>query len=84
MWCDKIISMSKRLKAIMERIDQWPKQAQEDAVHSLLAIEEEYLGGDDLLPEDRAALERSADDVRLGRFANDETVRKTFDQYRRA
>ena len=76
--------MSKRLKALMNRIEHWPKQAQEDAVHSLLAIEEEYLGGDDLLPEDRAALEQSAEDVRLGRFADDEAVRETFDRYRRS
>ena len=76
--------MTDRLKALMERIERWPKQAQDDAVNSLLAIEEEYLGGDDLSPEDRAALERSAEDVRLGKFADDEDVRETFDRYRRA
>ncbi len=76
--------MTDRLKALMERIERWPKQAQDDAVNSLLAIEEEYLGGDDLSPEDRVALERSAEDVRLGKFADDEDVRETFDRYRRA
>ncbi len=76
--------MTDRLKALMDRIERWPKQAQDDAVNSLLAIEEEYLGGDDLSPEDRVALERSAEDVRLDKFADDEDVRETFDRYRSA
>jgi hypothetical protein len=76
--------MSNRLRALITRIEQWPKQAQEDAVNSLLAIEEEYLGGDDLSPEDRVALERSAEDQREGRFADDEDVREIFNRYRGA
>ena len=76
--------MSNRLKALINRIEHWPKQAQEDAVNSLLAIEGEYLGGDDLSPEDREALERSAEDVRVGRFADDKDVSETFNRYRRA
>lgn len=76
--------MSNRLKAIINRIEHWPKQAQEDAVNSLLAIEGEYLGGNDLSPEDREALERSAEDVRLGRFADDEEVQAALDRYHQA
>lgn len=34
--------------------------------------------------EDRAALERSAEAVRLGRFATDDAVQKIFDRVRRA
>jgi hypothetical protein len=75
--------MSNRLKAIINRIEGWPKQAQEDALNSLRAIEQDYLGGDDLTPEDCEALSRSAEDVRLGRFANDEDVQEAFARYRR-
>ena len=74
--------MTHRLKKIVDRIAHWPKQAQEDAIQSLHAIEQEYLGGDDLLPEDYAALARSAEDVRLGRFADDEDVKEIFNRHR--
>jgi predicted transcriptional regulator len=37
----------------------------------------------ELSPEDREALERSAEDVRRGRFATDEEVRRIFDRYQR-
>jgi hypothetical protein len=37
----------------------------------------------DLSPEDREALARSAEDVRRGRFATDQEVRRFFDRYRR-
>lgn len=34
-----------------------------------------------LSDEDRAALERSAEDIRQGRFATDEAVQKVFDRF---
>jgi hypothetical protein len=37
----------------------------------------------ELSPEDREALERSAEDVRRGRFATDEEVKRIFDRFRR-
>jgi predicted transcriptional regulator len=36
----------------------------------------------DLSPEDREALERSAEDIRRGRFATDEEVKQLFDRCR--
>jgi len=36
----------------------------------------------DLSPEDREALERSAEDVHRRRFATDEEVKQLFDRYR--
>ena len=76
--------MTNRLKALFNRIEHWPKSAQDEAVHSLLAIEEEYLGGGDLSPEDRVALERSAEDVRLGRIADEAEALAVFERYRNA
>jgi hypothetical protein len=37
----------------------------------------------ELTPDDREALKRSAEDVRSGRFAADEDVKRVFDRYRR-
>jgi hypothetical protein len=50
----------------------------------LETIEEEFLGSFELSSDDREALERSAEDVRNGRFATDENVRKVFGRYRSA
>ncbi|HEY6257634.1 MAG TPA: hypothetical protein VIY51_17775 [Xanthobacteraceae bacterium] len=41
------------------------------------------MGPHELSAEDRDALARSAEDVRLGRLASEEQVRKVFDRYRR-
>ncbi len=76
--------MTDRLKQLVNRIGLWPKQAQEEAIQSLRAIEEEYLGGNELSPEDQAALEHSAEDVRFGRLATDAETEDVFNRYRRA
>jgi hypothetical protein len=72
------------VKAVLGRVLTWPAPAQEQAVASLRAIEDEWVGSLELSSEDREALERSADDVRQGRFAEDDEVREVFGRYRRA
>jgi hypothetical protein len=76
--------MSNKLRDLMKRAEHWPEGAQEEAVASLQAIEEELVGLYELSPGDRAALERSDEDVRLGRFASEEQVSEVFGRYRRA
>jgi hypothetical protein len=72
------------VKAVLGRVLTWPAPAQEEAVASLRAIEDEWVGSFELSSDDREALERSADDVRHGRFAGDDEVREVFGRYRRA
>jgi hypothetical protein len=72
-----------QLKAVLDRVLAWPPQAQEEAIASLQTIEEEFLGSHEISSADVEALERSADDVRAGRFATDEEVKKTFGRFRR-
>jgi hypothetical protein len=67
-----------RLKELVERVEGWPKQAQEDAVASLETIEEEYFGVAELSADDIEALEQSAEDIRLDRFASEAEVREVF------
>ena len=76
--------MSNKLKALMERAEHWPEGVQEEAIASLQSIEEELLGLYDLSSDDRAALERSGEDVRHGRFASDARVSDVFGRYREA
>ena len=76
--------MSKeQIRVVLDRVLTWPRQAQEEAVASLQTIEEEFMGSHELSAEDHEALERSAEDVRHGRFATEEDVNRFFDRYRR-
>jgi hypothetical protein len=72
-----------QVKAVLDRVLTWPPEAQEEAVASLVTIEEEFMGSHELSSDDREALLRSAEDVRQGRFATDDQVKTTFDRYKR-
>ena len=74
--------MNDRLKNLMERVQHWPEGVQEEAIDSLQSIEEELLGLYEVSSDDRAALLRSEEDVRLGRFASEGQVREVFNRYR--
>ena len=76
--------VTKALKDILNRIEAWPETAQDEAVATLQAIEEEFQQPYTLTDEDHSALERSADDVRQGRFATNEAVQEVFGRFRRA
>jgi hypothetical protein len=73
-----------QITALMERAADWPEQAQAELVAAMLQIEAKYGGVYQVDDEERAALERSAEDVRTGRFAFDEEVAKFFARIRRA
>jgi hypothetical protein len=75
--------MNPQLKNLIERVDTWPKEAQEEALQLLLALEQEYAEPYELSPEDRAAIDRSLADMREGKFATDEQVAALFDRFRR-
>lgn len=72
------------IKALIERASTWPPEAQAELAQSIIEIENRYRGRYRLDAEERAALERSADDVRHGRFATEDEVRGLFDRIRRA
>jgi hypothetical protein len=62
---------------------KWSREAPEKAVASLQMIAEEFMDSHELSAKDHEALERSAEDVRHGRFAKEEEVNRIFDRYRR-
>lgn len=74
--------MPNKLKELLARVETWPEAVQDEVVASIEAIEEEFLGVNDLSSDDVAALERSAEDVRHGRFATEEQVREVFGRHR--
>ena len=72
------------LKKYLQRIPAWPREAQDELVRSMVEIERRYSERYQLDDEERAALERSADDVRKNRFATDDDVEAAFTRYHRA
>ena len=66
---------------MLDRILTWSPEAQEEAFASLQTIEEEFMGSHELSSEDFEALERSPEDVRHGRFATDEDIKRVFGRY---
>lgn len=74
--------MPNKLKELLARVETWPEAVQDEVVASIEAIEEEFFGVNDLSSDDVAALERSAEDVRHGRFATEEQVREVFGRHR--
>ena len=76
--------MNAKLKELIERVETWPEETQEEVIEILLSIEQARLTDYELTDEDRAALARSAEDVRAGRFAPDEQVSELFERNRRS
>jgi hypothetical protein len=69
---------------IVERVPEWPEQAREELVESMLSIEARYYGVYITTKEDRVALKKSAEDVHEGRFASNEDTKKVFHRFNRA
>ena len=81
--CYNETMVSKALKKILDRIETWPERAQDEAAATLEAIEQDLLTPQSMSDEDKQALERSAEDVRQGRFAADQAIAELFGRYRR-
>jgi hypothetical protein len=75
--------MNVKLKELIERVDSWPTEAQEEAVQMLLALEHERVEPYELTAEDRAAIDGSIQDMRQGRLATDDEVAAAFSRARR-
>ena len=75
---------TKTLKQLLDRIPQWPKAAQDELLRSITEIETRYSNLYHVTDEDRAALGRSAQDIRKSRFASDDEVEAAFGRYHRA
>jgi hypothetical protein len=75
--------MNAKLKDIIDRVETWPEQAQEDAAQLLLALEQEYAEPYELSEEDRRAIDRSLEDMQQGKFASDDQVASIFDRSRK-
>jgi hypothetical protein len=76
--------MNSKLKELIERVQTWPEEVQEEVLEVLLAIEHGRITTYRLSEEDREALARSAKDVREGRLVADRQVSEFFERNRRS
>jgi hypothetical protein len=72
------------LQKYLQRIPAWPKEAQAELVRSIAEIEHRYTELYHVDDDERAALERSAEDVRQKRFASEHDIEAAFTRSHRA
>jgi predicted transcriptional regulator len=66
--------MDKALENVIDRLPSWPKDAQEQALKSLLAIEAAQVGPYRLSPAEEKAVAEGREQARRGEFVSDEEV----------
>ena len=76
---------AKVLKDVMERVETWPKEAQEELAEIALEIDAGLQGGVyHATPEELAGIDRGLKAANEGRFASDKQVDAVFAKHRRA
>jgi predicted transcriptional regulator len=74
--------MNKKLEILLERVSEWPEEAQAELMQSIVEIEAKHVGIYRLSDDERAAVKRGLQEMREGNFATDEQVAAVFDRYR--
>jgi hypothetical protein len=74
--------MNKMAESILERIADWPEEAVEELVKSMLDIEHRHVGVYKTSDDERRAILRGLNEMRQGKFATDEEVAAVFNRYR--
>ena len=70
-----------KVESLLQQVVDLPDEAQAEFVEFLLEMRAQDLGIYHLDDDDRASLARSAEDVRLGRFASDAEVEEMYARY---
>ena len=75
------MTTQEKVEALIQLASELPDEAQADLVESLVEMRSQHLGIYHLNDEEREALARSAEDIRLGRFASDQEVDEMYARY---
>jgi hypothetical protein len=75
------MTTQEKVESLIQQAAELPEEAQAELVHSLVEMRSQHLGIYHLDEDERAALARSAEDERLGRFASDEEIELLFARY---
>jgi len=68
---------------LLERVETWPQEAQDELIRSALAIERRHGGMYRLDEEERADIREDVAEIESGEVASDEDVTATFEGLRR-
>ncbi|MDO8875277.1 MAG: hypothetical protein Q8M24_02650 [Pseudolabrys sp.] len=74
--------MNKTAETILDRIADWPKEAQEELMQSIVDIEAKHLGVYRLSDDERAAVREGLAQAERGEFVPDEVVEAYFNKHR--
>ena len=68
--------MTKQLKEMLERVDSWPENVREEAVQTLLIIEERGTGIYHVSDKEWADMQEGIQQADRGEYASDDAVAK--------
>ena len=74
--------MNKTAESILDRIADWPEEAKEELMQSIVDIEARHLGVYRLSDEERAGVLKGLEQADRGEFVPDEIMREYFNKYR--
>ncbi len=74
--------MNKAAETILDRIADWPKEAQEELMQSIVDIEAKHMGVYRLSDDERAAVREGLAQAERGEFVADDVVESYFNKYR--
>ncbi len=76
--------MSPKIKDILEQVDSWPEEDQEELAEVARVIEARRTGVYRLSDSERAAVRRGVDAARRGDFATDDELERFYQLHRNA
>ena len=74
--------MTNWIGTLLERVADWPKEAQAEVVKAIVDIETKYFGVYKPSAEERTAILAAKAQAERGEFASDEEVAALFNRYR--
>ena len=75
------MTTQEKVEALIQQAAELPDEAQAELVETLVEMRSQHLGIYHLNDEEREALARSTEDIRLGRFASDQEVGEMYARY---
>ena len=74
--------MNKVAEKILDRIADWPEEAQEELMQAIVDIEAKHFGVYRLSNDERAAVREGLAQAERGEFVPDEVIAAYFNKYR--
>jgi hypothetical protein len=74
--------MKEEIASILDRLTELPQEAHDELMESVAQIEAKYGGVYRLNEDERAALDRSLEDIRHRRFASPEKIEEILARHR--